>query len=397
MVLLHAAWTCSAACRSSRRTEARARTRACRATRSSGSSRPSSTPRAPRCPQRRPASDYGRLTQGAADAILASLYLNAGSSRGTASARPATTRAPATVSGGKTPVSAIDAADRVINSGVYSLATDWQEQLLDRQRRARRRTSSSSCTRRSAGTRHEPRRCARCTTTQLSPAGRSVERLRDDRRDVQRVRPGRQAARDVPRRASRTASTPASRSTIDREPAHLHAGHQRTIDAGERRTRACASTSSPPMPSAPNGDAHPNDFPFFRLAEMYLIKAEALNELGQTRRGASRRSICVRARALQSAEAAAPACPGRCARRSSTSVCSSSPAKASGAGHDPHGHVHRSAALQDRQRAAYASCSRFPRRRFRRNPLLTQNAGLLSRATLATRRAHSSMPHGDRP
>ena len=37
----------------------------------------------------------------------------------------------------------------------------------------------------------------------------------------------------------------------------------------------------PPLTTAPSGDAHPNDYPHFRLAEMYLIKAEALNELGQ--------------------------------------------------------------------------------------------------------------------
>ena len=38
----------------------------------------------------------------------------------------------------------------------------------------------------------------------------------------------------------------------------------------------------PPLPSAPTGQSATNDFPFFRLAEMYLIKAEAENELGQT-------------------------------------------------------------------------------------------------------------------
>jgi hypothetical protein len=38
----------------------------------------------------------------------------------------------------------------------------------------------------------------------------------------------------------------------------------------------------PPLPNAPTGDGHPNDYPFFRLAEMYLIRAEAMNELGQT-------------------------------------------------------------------------------------------------------------------
>jgi len=38
----------------------------------------------------------------------------------------------------------------------------------------------------------------------------------------------------------------------------------------------------PPQPDPPHGGAQPNDFTFFRLAEMLLIKAEAENELGQT-------------------------------------------------------------------------------------------------------------------
>jgi hypothetical protein len=37
-----------------------------------------------------------------------------------------------------------------------------------------------------------------------------------------------------------------------------------------------------PLPSASQGSGAPNDFTFFRLAEMYLIRAEAENELGQT-------------------------------------------------------------------------------------------------------------------
>ena len=38
----------------------------------------------------------------------------------------------------------------------------------------------------------------------------------------------------------------------------------------------------PPQPDPPTGSSQPNDFTFFRLAEMYLIRAEAENELGQT-------------------------------------------------------------------------------------------------------------------
>jgi hypothetical protein len=47
----------------------------------------------------------------------------------------------------------------------------------------------------------------------------------------------------------------------------------------------------PPLPGAPNGDSHPNNFPYFRLAEMYLIKAEAMNELGQTAQGVAQANI----------------------------------------------------------------------------------------------------------
>ena len=38
----------------------------------------------------------------------------------------------------------------------------------------------------------------------------------------------------------------------------------------------------PPQASASTGNGMPNDFPFFRISEIYLIKAEALNEMGQT-------------------------------------------------------------------------------------------------------------------
>jgi hypothetical protein len=60
----------------------------------------------------------GRMTKGAADAILASMYLNAQVFTGTVT------------TGGLEPgparwQDAIDAAERVINSGVYSLAADW--------------------------------------------------------------------------------------------------------------------------------------------------------------------------------------------------------------------------------------------------------------------------------
>ncbi len=87
----------------------------------------------------------------------------------------------------------------------------------------------------------------------------------------------------------------------------------------------------PPLAGAPDGNSHPNDFVFFRLAEMYLIRAEALNETGdQTRRD---RGPQHRARAaLQSRRSRSPVgLPRRrFATRSSTSACSSWRAKPSG-------------------------------------------------------------------
>ncbi len=70
-----------------------------------------------------PAGDHGRMTQGAADAILASTYLNAGVF--TTDAPSATTYNSCTTVTGACDA-AVAAADRILNSGQYSLATDWR-------------------------------------------------------------------------------------------------------------------------------------------------------------------------------------------------------------------------------------------------------------------------------
>lgn len=74
-----------------------------------------------------PASDYERMTKGAADAILASMYLNAGVF--TADAPDATSYnscLSVQVGAGSACDAAIAAADRILNSGQYSLATEWR-------------------------------------------------------------------------------------------------------------------------------------------------------------------------------------------------------------------------------------------------------------------------------
>jgi hypothetical protein len=66
-----------------------------------------------------PADMHGRMTRGAADAILANMYVNAQVFTGTVTAaglQPGPARWQ----------DAITAADRILNSGVYSLAADWR-------------------------------------------------------------------------------------------------------------------------------------------------------------------------------------------------------------------------------------------------------------------------------
>ncbi len=76
-----------------------------------------------------PAAGQGRLTKGAADAILASMYLNAGvwTKETGVSATSYNTCLGVSVAGGVDACqAAITAADRIINSGQYSLAANWR-------------------------------------------------------------------------------------------------------------------------------------------------------------------------------------------------------------------------------------------------------------------------------
>jgi hypothetical protein len=66
-----------------------------------------------------PADMHGRMTRGAADAILASLYLNAQVFSGTVTASGLTP-------GAAKWQEAVDASDRIINSGAYILAANWK-------------------------------------------------------------------------------------------------------------------------------------------------------------------------------------------------------------------------------------------------------------------------------
>jgi hypothetical protein len=79
-----------------------------------------------------PAAFNGRFTKGGADAILASLYINAGvftkDDGISATAYNSCTSVP--IGGGTACDSTIAAADRILNAGVYSLATNWRDNFV---------------------------------------------------------------------------------------------------------------------------------------------------------------------------------------------------------------------------------------------------------------------------
>ena len=218
--------------------------------------------------------DYGRMTKGVADAILANMYINAPVFQGTVTAAGLTPAAPRYQE-------AIEAADRVINSGLYSLASDYRANFS--------------------------------TTNEASPENIFVI--------VNSSVPG--LGESFPMRVlhynsiavsggawngfATLAETYRSFDPADQRRSVFLVGQQTSFNTGQPITdRAGAPLvftdtiadvtkasenegarllKFPPLPSAPNGDSHPNDFPYFRLGEMFMIKAEALVGLGRTGEG----------------------------------------------------------------------------------------------------------------
>lgn len=219
-------------------------------------------------PAQWPSSDYGRLTKGAADAILASMYLNAEVFTGTVSAsglQPGPARWQ----------DAIDAADRIINSGVYSLATNWR--------------SNFTATNHSSPEIIMP-------VTYLNTAGLGLNFLmralhynqydpspwngfatiaetyfafdeNDQRREIFLV--GAQTHLETGEPVTDRSGTPLFFTPEINDP----------TQAGENE--GVRIVKWPVDPNHVQQDAG-NDFGLFRLGEIYLIKAEAQNELGLT-------------------------------------------------------------------------------------------------------------------
>ena len=234
---------------------------------------------------------YGRVNKDVANAILANLYINAPVFQGTVAAG-GLTRAPARYA------EAIQYADAVINSGNYTLEPDIRINFANNNEVSRENIF---------------------VIVNSSTAGLGMS---------------------IPQRAlhynsfsigawngfSVTAEAYAAFDPNDPRRNQILTGQQRSFTSGnlinDRAGAPLAFTTSiadirranesegprinkfPPSPRPNDGDSHPNDYPFLRLAEMYLIRAEALNEQGNTP-GAIAEVNRIRARAYNGSAATA--------------------------------------------------------------------------------------------
>lgn len=223
----------------------------------------------------------GRVTKGVANAILASLYLNAGvfSKNSGISANSYNSCSGVTVTGGSACAAAIAAANAVINSGTYSLAAKWSDNFSINNKGSPENIFIIEHSKDQTLGGNWPMRTLhynQLNTGWGSPwngFATTAETFNtftatDDRRGMWLFGQAFSFQNGQPVN-DRTNKPLIFTSTI---------GDANAASEGE----GVRFNKFPPLPDAPSGNGHPNDFPIFRLAEMYLIKAEAENESGLT-------------------------------------------------------------------------------------------------------------------
>ena len=225
---------------------------------------------------------YGRVTKGAANAILASLYINAGIFGKNSGWSPNSYNSCGGVqaSGGKTACqAAIDAANAVINSGVYSLSTNWFQNF-----NLTNKTSTENI----------------FVIVHVSDQGLGMSwpmrTLHYNQLSTGQGGPWNGFATTAENFARFTPTDNRRGMWLFGQGVSFETGQAVNDRTGKplvfTPVIADANAASEgegvrfnkfvPLPSAPSGAGATNDFPFFRLSEMYLIRAEAENELGQT-------------------------------------------------------------------------------------------------------------------
>jgi hypothetical protein len=215
-----------------------------------------------------PAADAGRMTKGAVDAILASLYVNAEVFGGTVTAA-GLTKGPARWA------DAVTAADRVLNSGQYSLAPNWRSNFTPTNDLSPEIIFSVRLTAQADRGLRLINRAVHYNSYQgggwngFSALSETYNKFdaTDQRRAIFLVGPQNSletGAAINDRAGNRLNFTP---EIADVTQAKENEG-----------IRVVKFTFDP----AHTAEWMGNDFPLFRLAEIYLLKAEALNELGRT-------------------------------------------------------------------------------------------------------------------
>ena len=220
-------------------------------------------------------SEYGRVTRGAADAMLASLYLNAGVFRKETGVSATAYNSCATeqIGGVSACQLAINHADSILNSGEYSLATNWRSNFTaDNSSSPENIFVVNLLNVPGLGTNFLYRALH---YNQLSPTPwngfatiaevYNAFDANDQRRQVFLVGP--QINFDNGQPAKDRAGNPLVFT--------VSIGNERAASEGEGARIA-------KWPSDPEhvNEEHGNDFAYFRLAEIHLIKAEAQLALG---------------------------------------------------------------------------------------------------------------------
>ncbi len=219
-------------------------------------------------PATRPAGEYGRVTRGAVDAILAALYLNAEVFSGSVTTGGVT-------KGAAQWAQAVSAADRVISSGNYALEADWRNNFNTSNRNSRenifvaRHVAQDGLGLSIAMRYTHYNSMANGGWNGFATLADIVNTFdnTDDRKNVFLVGP--------------------QKDLITGQPINDRAGNPLVFTLEIRdATQASEGEGARiakfrPDPAKVGGD-NGNDYPFYRLSEMYLIKAEALNEQGQT-------------------------------------------------------------------------------------------------------------------
>ena len=222
-------------------------------------------------PATRPAGDYGRVTQGAVDAMLAELYLNAEVFTGTVTAAGLT-------KGTAHWQDAITAADAVLNSGNYSLLStaNWRKNFTPDNNTSPEFIFGVNFLAATDLGLNFAMRVLHYNQYDSPTPWNGFSTLAETYRAFD--------AADV-RKAIFLEGPQFNQ--VTGLPANDRAGNRLVFTDSILNVTQAGEGEGPRILKWPVDPAHVaqnngNDFAWFRLAEMYLIKAEAQNELGQT-------------------------------------------------------------------------------------------------------------------